>query len=129
MKTIIYIYLFLLWLAVFLLIFIAVNGQCPGTIKVPRYFHVIDTAHYWNYNEANGTVLWRNREEYDVSLIPPGGFISNGDYKKAPYIIKGFAICYVNSNCYFDSVLSRTDMKGKNIEVNGRIVHPAILPR
>jgi len=105
-------------------------GQCDtGTIKVPRYFHVTDTAHYWNYYNANGVILWRNVNEYNVSLMPPGGYIGNGDYKKQPYIVKGFAICYVKSDCYSDSVLLRTDINGRNIEINGRFIHPAILPR
>ena len=107
---------------------ISVKGQ-TSTITVPVYFHVIDTAHYWNYYNASGVLLWRNVNEYNVSLIPPGGYVGNGDYLKQPYIVKGFLTTYVKADYSMDSVISRTDVNGKNIEVKGRIIHPAILPR
>lgn len=117
-------------LSIILTIFLLTqNVKAQSTVTMPVYFHVTDTAHYWNYYEANGTVLWRNVKEYNVTLIPAGGFVGNGDYIKQPYIVKGFLTAYVKPDYSMDSVLLRTDVNGKNIDVKGRLVHPAILPR
>lgn len=103
--------------------------KSQSTVTTPVYFHVTDTAHYWNYYEVNGKLLWRNVKEYDVSLIPSSGYVGNGDYIKQPYIVKGFLTTYVKADYSMDSVLLRTDINGKNIDIKGRIIHPAILPR
>lgn len=100
-------------------------AQCEtGPIKMPMTFYVTDTAHGWNYYEANGTILWRNEPSFNLSLIPKGGYVTYGELFKQPYTIKGFLISYVKSNCNMDSVLMRTDVNGKNIEVKGRIISP-----
>lgn len=102
-----------------------VNGQCvTGTIKMPHTFYVTDTAHGWNYCHADGTILWRNEPSFNLSLIPQGGYVTYGELFKQPYTIKGFLISYVKSNCNMDSVVMRTDVNGKNIEVKGRIIAP-----
>lgn len=102
-----------------------VKAQCEtGTIKMPHTFYVTDTAHGWNYYEANGTILWRNEPSFNLSLIPQGGYVTYGELFKQPYTIKGFLISYVKSNCNMDSVLMRTDVNGKNIDVKGRVIAP-----
>ena len=116
---------------IFLFLFFVLTGksQCDtGTIKIPLYFHVTDTAHYWNYYNSNGVILWRNVNEYNVSLIPVGGYIGNGDYLKQPYIVKGFGVFRVKTDCSLD-LIKRLDVNDKDIEIKGRIVNPAILPR
>lgn len=103
----------------------SVKAQCEtGPIKMPMTFYVTDTAHGWNYYEANGTILWRNEPSFNLSLIPQGGYVTYGELFKQPYTIKGFLISYVKSNCNMDSVVMRTDVNGKNIEVKGRTISP-----
>lgn len=102
-----------------------VNAQCEtGNIKMPVTFHVVDTAHGWDYCHADGTILWRNEPSFNLSLIPQGGYVTYGELFKQPYTIKGFLISYVKSNCNMDSVVMRTDANGKNIAVKGRIILP-----
>jgi len=117
-------------LLIILLISSTAYGQCDTTetVRMPLYFHVTDTSHYWNYYEANGTVLWRNVKEYDVSLIPAGGFIGNGDYIKQPYIVKGFGLFRVKRDCCIE-IIKRVDVNNKDIEIKGRLINPAILTR
>jgi len=108
----------------------SLKAQCvAGTIKLPLYFHVTDTAHYWDYYNANGVVLWRDRPKYEPSLIPPGGFVAAGPLIKQPYIVKGFGIFYVDTDCRADSLIRAEDINGNNLAVKGRIIHPALLPR
>lgn len=104
-------------------------GCTPGEITMPVYYHVTDTPHYWNYYNANGTILWRDVKNYDVSLIPVGGYAGPGPLIKQPYIIKGFSTFYITPNCRMDSVIKRVDLQNKDIAIKGRIIHPAILPR
>mgnify|MGYP006921327109 CR=1 FL=1 len=116
---------FVITILVSLLFLTNVHAQCEtGTIKMPVTFHVVDTAHGWNYCHADGTILWRNEPSFNLSLIPQGGYVTYGELFKQPYTIKGFLISYVKSNCNMDSVLMRTDVNGKNIDVKGRVIAP-----
>lgn len=104
-----------------------VNAQIDSTKldTVRLFIKTLDTSHYWNYYHADSVLLWGNVNEYNVQLIPVGGYAVQGAYINPNFtMVNGFGIIRWNKEGGLVAVLRWLDNKKKDIK--GKFIDPII---